>query len=317
MNLQFHDYQPQFEDLHTAVAHGLTLAPKQLHAKFFYDEAGSKIFDQICIQPEYYIPDVEREIFATYADEMIECLGEQCHIVEPGAGSSTKIRFLLDRMQPALYAPMDISAEHLKASAQKLARDYPHLPIHAVCVDHTKPYELPDEIPQHNRVFFYPGSSLGNFTPDEAVHFLRDLHAKSETNGALLIGIDTKKPTEVLNRAYNDDAGATAAFNLNLLKRLQNELDVDVNVDHFEHHAFYNEQQGRIEMHLRSLREQQLQIHGDTYHFREGETIHTENSYKYTPEEFKALAREAGWRSEKVWQDERGYFSLHFLTTGH
>ena len=313
MKFYFHDYQPEFEDLHAAVVDGLTKSPKQLHPKFFYDKEGSSIFEQICKQPEYYLPNVEHNISKKYVDEMIACLGKDCHIIEPGAGSSKKIRFLLDRMQPAMYVPMDISAEHLRISAQKLAEDYPHLPIHAICVDHTKSYELPPEIPAHKRVFFYPGSSLGNFDPADAIHFLKDLHSKAGADGSLLIGIDTKKPEEVLNLAYNDATGTTAAFNLNLLKRIQNELDSEVNTDGFNHDAFYNKEQGRIEMHLRSHKQQKVRVNGNTFHFQPGESIHTENSYKYTPDEFRALAWEAGWQCEKLWQDERRYFSVHFL----
>jgi len=313
MKFKFHDYHPVFEDLQTAVINGLSQSPKQLHPKFFYDEKGSQIFDQICEQPEYYVPNVEREIFESYADEIIACLGEDCHIIEPGAGSSKKIRFLLDRMKPAMYVPMDISAEHLRTSAQKLSQDYPTLPIHAICVDHTKAYEFSPEIPTDKRVFFYPGSSLGNFNPEEAIHFLQDLHDKTGDGGSLLIGIDTKKSIDVLNCAYNDKAGATAAFNLNLLKRIQNELDADINVDGFYHHAFYNAEIGRIEMHLYSHKKQHLRINGNSFHFEKNESIHTENSYKYTIEEFQALAWEAGWKTKKVWQDKQHYFSVHFL----
>ncbi|SJM96082.1 L-histidine N(alpha)-methyltransferase [Crenothrix polyspora] len=313
MKFYFHNYQPEFEDLHTAVISGLQQTPKRLHPKFFYDKEGSHIFDQICDQPEYYVPDVERDICETYADEIIACLGKGCHIIEPGAGSSKKIRFLLDRMQPAMYVPMDISAEYLRASAQNLAQDYPHLPIHAVCVDHTKPYDLPSEIPCHKRVFFYPGSSLGNFDPGDAIHFLRDIRDKAGQDGSLLIGIDTKKPVEVLNRAYNDAAGVTADFNLNLLKRIDNELDSEIDVAGFYHHAFYNEPEGRIEMHLFSHKEQKLRVNGSTFTFKPGESIHTENSYKYTVDEFKALAQQAGWKSAQVWQDTKKYFSVHLL----
>jgi dimethylhistidine N-methyltransferase len=313
MKFYFHDYQPEFEDLHTAVISGLQQTPKQLHPKFFYDEEGSHIFDQICDQPEYYVPDVERDICETYADEIIACLGDGCHIIEPGAGSSKKIRFLLDRMQPAMYVPMDISADYLRTSAQNLAQDYPHLPIHAVCVDHTKPYDLPSVIPSDKRVFFYPGSSLGNFDPGDAIHFLRDIRDKAGQDGALLIGIDTKKPVDVLNRAYNDAAGVTADFNLNLLKRIDNELDSEIDVTGFYHHAFYNEPKSRIEMHLFSHKEQKLRVNGSTFHFKAGESIHTENSYKYTVDEFKALAYQAGWKSEQVWQDTKKYFSVHLL----
>lgn len=212
-----------------------------------------------------------------------------------------------------MYVPMDISADYLRISAQKLANDYPDLSIHAVCVDHTKPYDLPGEIPAHKRVFFYPGSSLGNFDPDEAIDFLRDIRRKAGVDGCLLIGIDTKKSVDVLNRAYNDAAGVTADFNLNLLKRIQNELDSEVDVAGFYHHAFYNEPKSRIEMHLCSNKEQKLRVNGSTFNFKAGESIHTENSYKYTVDEFSALARKAGWNSEKVWQDSKKYFSVHFL----
>lgn len=313
MKFKFYDYHPVFEDLQTAVINGLSQSPKQLHPKFFYDEKGSQIFDKICEQPEYYLPDIERDILESYADEIIACLGKDCHIIEPGAGSSKKIRFLLDRINPAMYVPMDISAEHLRTSAQKLSQDYPSLAIHAICVDHTKLYELPSEIPTDKRVFFYPGSSLGNFDPQKAIHFLQDLHQKAGYGGSLLIGIDTKKSADVLNRAYNDKAGATADFNLNLLKRIQNELDVDINVDGFYHHAFYNTDIGRIEMHLHSYEKQQLRINDNTFNFEANESIHTENSYKYTIEEFQILAWKAGWKSKKVWQDKQHYFSVHFL----
>lgn len=321
MNFTFHDYQPEFESLETAVLKGLTQTPKVLHPKFFYDEKGSQIFDQICDQPEYYIPNVERQIFEDNADDIIKSIGKQAVIIEPGAGSSIKIRFFLGRMRgdyaPAMYVPMDISLEHLKASAQKLADEYPQTRIDAICVDHTKPYHLPDDVPEQHRVFFYPGSSLGNFEPKEAIEFLRELHQESGEDGALLIGIDTKKDKAILDAAYNDTAGANAAFNLNLLDRIQQELDTDLNAEGFKHHAFYNEEKGRIEMHLVSEQEQTRHINGTSIAFQKDETIHTENSYKYTVEEFQALAYEAGWRQPKVWQDENGLFSVHFLKSSH
>lgn len=314
MNFHFHDCQPQFDDLYCSVMEGLARSPKQLQPKFFYDEEGSRIFDQICHQPEYYVPKVESGIYATHADDIVASLGgDGCHLIEPGAGSSIKVRFLLDRLRPAMYSPMDISAEHLRGSAQRLAADYPGVPIHAVCVDHTKPYELPSQIPLERRVFFYPGSSLGNFDPSEAVCFLKDIHSKAGLQGQLLIGIDTKKAPEVLNRAYNDAAGVTAAFNLNLLNRIRLELAADVDVDSFSHSAFYNEDLGRIEMHLVSRNDQCLRINGSSFDFKAGESIHTENSYKYAPEEFTALAGEAGWSSQKVWLDPQQYFSVHLL----
>jgi len=317
MNFTFHDYQPVFESLETAVINGLSQLPKVLHPKFFYDEKGSQIFDRICEQPEYYVPDVERSIFENNADEIIECIGKQAVIIEPGAGSSIKIRFFLDRMQgdlaPAMYVPMDISAEHLKVSAQKLADEYPGTRIDAICVDHTKPYDLPDDVRLDNRVFFYPGSSLGNFEPADAVEFLKGLHDKSGNNGALLIGVDAKKPSPVLNAAYNDAAGVTAEFNLNLLDRIQAELNTDLSANHFHHHAFYNETKGRIEMHLHSKLNQQVHVNGKVFDFDKDESIHTENSYKYAKDEFWSLAHEAGWNGVKAWQDELAYFGLYYF----
>lgn len=313
MSMQFHDFRPEFESLQQAVITGLSQSPKQLHPKFFYDETGSQIFDAICAQPEYYLPRVEREIFETYADEIISALGEGSQLIEPGAGSSTKVRFFLERMTPGLYAPMDISAEHLQVAAEQLAVDYPDWQIHAICVDHTKPYELPAAIPETQRVFFYPGSSLGNFDPYDAIRFLHDLREKAGADGALLIGVDTRKDSEILDQAYNDAAGTTADFNLNVLRRIKNELGAEVDIGSFEHHAFYNEEQGRIEMHLRSLRDQQIKLNEHTFYFQSGETIHTENSYKYSVEAFGILAREAGWQLEKVWQDEQQYYGMYLL----
>jgi len=313
MKLFFHDYQPEFEDLSNTIQQGLQKFPKQLHPKLFYDAIGSQIFDRICAQPEYYVPTIEQQIYTTYAHEIIQHLPSNCQIIEPGAGSSKKIRVLLDQMQPNLYAPMDISAEHLRNSAQKLSQDYPLLTIHAICVDHTQAYALPTEIPFSKRIFFYPGSSLGNFHPHEAIQFLQDLRNKVDLDGGLLIGIDTKKEHTILNNAYNDAAGATADFNLNLLQRINVELKSNIDINNFRHHAFYNAEKGRIEMHLFSETEQTIHINNNSFNFQADESIHTENSYKYTVAEFQALAAKSGWQSHKVWQDEKKYFSVHFL----
>ena len=317
MNPRFHDYHPQSDDLRRWTLTGLAASPKQLPPKFFYDAAGSRLFARIVEQPEYYIPAVERGILETHGGDIIHRLGlDGCILIEPGAGCGIKVRFLLDRARPAMYVPMDISAAHLRQSAVGLAADYPWLPIHAICVDHTKPFELPSEIPAERRVFFYPGSSLGNFDPPEAIRFLGDLSRKAGHRGRLLIGIDTKKPAAVLNRAYNDAAGVTAAFNLNLLLRIRQELGADLEVGGFHHQAFYNERHGRVEMHLVSRRDQRVRIDGSEFVFAAGESIHTENSYKYAPSEFQRLAGEAGWNAEQVWLDPRGYFSIHLLRVG-
>lgn len=313
MQIRFHDYHPHLEALASGVLHGLERSPKRIHPKFFYDTRGSRLFDAICEQPEYYVPRVEREIVARHGDEIVAAVGPGRHIIEPGAGSGRKIRFLLERAEPAMFVPMDIAADHLRESAERLARDFPHIPIHAVCVDHTKPYELPADIPAHHRLFFYPGSSLGNFEPSEALGFLADLRAKAGDDGQLLIGIDKKKSADVLDRAYNDAAGVTAAFNLNLLHRMRDELGADLDLDGFSHNAFYNNAQGRIEMHLVSRRDQTLRINGHAFSFRSGETIHTECSYKYTVDEFRALASDAGWEPAHLWQDSEGWFAYHLM----
>lgn len=321
MNFTFHDYQPEFESLADAVINGLSQSPKTLHPKFFYDEAGSKLFDAICQQPEYYIPRVEQHILQDNAEEMIAHIGKQAVIIEPGAGSSIKIRYLLDRMHgefaPSMYVPMDISAAHLKQSAQNLANDYPETRIDAICVDHTKPYHLPDDVPTQQRLFFYPGSSLGNFHPAEAIDFLRVLHEESGENGALLIGVDTKKSTDILNAAYNDQAGVTAAFNRNVLQHIQANLKTNLNPDNFTHHAFYQAEKGRIEMHLHSKIAQQIYVNDHSFSLDADESIHTENSYKYTNIELQALAHEAGWQSRTVWQDEQGLFAVYYFSAKH
>ncbi|MCX6926109.1 MAG: L-histidine N(alpha)-methyltransferase [Verrucomicrobia bacterium] len=318
MNLRFHDCHPSSADLRRCALMGLADSPKQLPPKFFYDEEGSRLFAQILEQPEYYLPAVERRIFETHGDDIMRRLAlDGCILIEPGAGYCSKVRFLLARARPTMYVPMDISAAHLRQSARRLATDYPWLPIHAICVDHTRPFDLPTEIPAESRVFFYPGSSLGNFDPPEAIRFLRDLFNKAGAQGRLLIGIDTKKASAVLHRAYNDAARVTAAFNLNLLRRLRQEFEADLELTGFDHHAFYNARLGRIEMHLVSRYDQRIRIGDHEFLFKAGDTIHTENSYKYTPQEFQQLAWQAGWSTERVWLDPRKYFSIHLLKVAY
>ena len=311
MTYRFHDCQPEFDDFHHSVIHGLSATPKQIPPKFFYDEVGSQIFDQICAQPEYYVPAVERSIFETHAEDILASLQiEDCHLIEPGAGSSIKVRFLLDRVRPAMYVPMDISAEHLRASAARLAADYPGLPVHAVCVDHTKPYALPSDIPATRRVFFYPGSSLGNFDPAEAIRFLRDLRSKAGDDGRLLIGVDTKKPADILHLAYNDPAGVTAAFNLNLLQHVNRRLGSDFDVRDWRHVALFNAADSRIEMHLEARRALTVRWPGGERCFDAGARIHTENSYKWTLPGFEALLRQAGFQHCQAWTDAARRFAV-------
>jgi dimethylhistidine N-methyltransferase len=308
------DEGPDYSDFYNEVITGLERSPKRISPKYFYDEAGSHLFELICEQPEYYPTRVETGMLARYADEIAGLIGDGCCLVEPGSGNCGKIRLLLDALRPSRYIPMDISCAHLHAAAGRVANDFPWLDVHAVCADITRPVKLPGISEGMQRVMFYPGSSIGNYEPAEAVEFLSRLAGMAGHGGGLLIGVDLEKDSRVLNSAYNDANGVTADFNLNLLHRINRELDGDIDVDTFRHHAFYNENAGRIEMHLVSECTQTLRIDGHSYDFAVGESIHTENSYKYTIAGFRALAEQAGFRSEAIWLDDEALFSLHYLS---
>ncbi|MES9991963.1 MAG: L-histidine N(alpha)-methyltransferase [Candidatus Thiodiazotropha sp.] len=312
-NVTFHDHKPRALSLYDAVVTGLSRADKSIPPKFFYDQRGSELFDKICEQPEYYLPTVECRMLAELAEEIARLSGKGRILIEPGAGSASKVRLLLDALRPSAFVPMDISFDYLKSSARDLAIEYPWLPIHAACVDFTHSLPVPKEVPEGPRLLFFPGSSLGNFTPEDAADFLRLAHRTLGDQGMMLIGVDTKKNAGVLHAAYNDAAGLTADFNLNLLQRMQQELNADIDPDVFKHLAFYNSDEGRIEMHLVSTREQTLRLNGHHFEFKEGETLHTENSYKYSPPEFIGLARENGFAEVKHWVDEDGLFAVYLL----
>jgi dimethylhistidine N-methyltransferase len=305
---------PEASDFYHEVITGLGRSPKRVPPKYFYDEAGSRLFESICEQPEYYPTRVETGMLARYAEEITGFIGNGCCLVEPGSGSCSKVRLLLDALQPSRYIPMDISCAHLHEAAGRVANDFPWLDVHAMCADITRPVNLPGISEGMQRVMFYPGSSIGNYEPAEAVEFLSRLAGMAGHGGGLLIGVDLEKDPRVLNSAYNDANGVTADFNLNLLHRINRELDGDIDVDTFRHHAFYNENAGRIEMHLVSECTQTLRIDGHSYDFAAGESIHTESSYKYTIAGFMALAEQAGFRSEAIWLDDEALFSLHYLS---
>ncbi len=309
----FHDHHDHVTSLREAVARGFSLDLKQIPPRYFYDQAGSRLFDGICTQPEYYVPDAEREILQRRAAEISSLVGQGAVVIEPGAGNGAKIRILLDTLRPRAYVPMDISGDYLRESAGRLAGEYPWLEIHACCTDFTQGLGLPRGIPQGRRLVFFPGSSLGNFDPDEAADFLNQVAGLVGDGGFVLIGVDIKKDAEILDAAYNDRLGLTAAFNLNLLERINRELGANIDVSQFRHHAFYNADLGRIEMHLISRCAQVVQVDGHRYHFSEGEAIHTESSYKYAPAEFQALARRSGLAPVRYWLDSRGLFSVHLL----
>jgi dimethylhistidine N-methyltransferase len=311
--VQFYDYKPPQQGLGQAVVEGLTRARRAIPPKYFYDTRGSELFEQICEQPEYYVPDAEREILTRHAGELTELIGPGALLIEPGAGASRKVRLFLDRLRPSAYLPMDISGDFLLDSARALAMEYPWLEIHAACVDYVHHLEIPEGLPDHHRVAFFPGSSLGNFEPEDAVGFLRKVADAVGVGGGLLIGIDMKKDKAVLDAAYNDRQGVTAAFNRNLLVRINRELGADFEPERFEHRAFYNEAAGRVEMHLVSRCAQRVRLNGGVFEFAAGEGIHTESSYKYTPREFRALAVRAGFAPLSCWMDSRSLFSVHYL----
>ena len=288
--------------------------PRRISPKYFYDAHGSQLFDRICELPEYYPTRVELGILAANAREIAAQIGPQAEIVEFGAGSLHKVRLLLDSMkQPARYLPIDISGEHLAASATSLRRDYPGLDVQPVIADYTQPLALPARLPgSGQRVGFFPGSTIGNFSPQEALRFLQGA-AQALRGGALLLGADLIKDPCVLHAAYNDAQGVTAAFNLNLLARANRELGTRFVLDQFAHSAFYNAPRQRIEMHLVSRERQKIALGGEWHEFDEGETLHTENSYKFTVDGLRRLAVQAGFRPGPIWTDAERLFSLHWL----
>lgn len=293
---------------------GLQKPQKVLSSKFFYDERGSELFEQITRLKEYYLTRTEYKIMQDHIGEITSAIGLESVIVEPGSGSSKKVRLLLDHLREvSAYIPVEISQEYLTDVVNELRREYPNLLIKPVCADYTKPFQLPEvNKPFEYYVVFYPGSTIGNFYPDEAQRFLQMLSEFMVPGGGLLIGVDLKKDSAILEAAYNDSKGVTAAFNKNMLVRLNRELDADFNLEQFDHQAFYNEEKGRIEMHLVSVQNQTVHISGKSIPFKKGETIHTENSYKYSPDDFKMLVSD-WFEVEKIWTDDDDLFSLQYL----
>ena len=310
------DYAPDVAQLRADVVAGLSLPQKRLPSKYFYDERGSQLFDRICELEEYYPTRTELAIMHAHVGEMIERIGPGALLIEYGSGSSLKTRILLDHLErPAGYAPVDVSREHLLATAEALAAEYPHVPIHPVCADFTGAYELPAFATEGaRRVVYFPGSTIGNFPPEAAQRLLAHLAHVCGRGGGALIGIDLQKSPAVLEAAYNDAEGVTAEFNLNLLERIDRELGADFDLRRFAHRAFYNRERGCIEMHLESLADQKVSIGDRIFAFRAGETIHTELSYKYTREGFAALAARAGLTLVEEWTDPAKLFAVVYLT---
>jgi dimethylhistidine N-methyltransferase len=299
----------------TDVVAGLTATPKRLSPKYFYDSTGSALFERITKLPEYYPTRREIGILNEHAGDIAGLFPPGATLIEFGSGSSTKTRILLAAAKTlAAYVPVDISAQFLHQQMAGLRREYPKVAMLPVAADFTKPFDLPDAAQTMPRVGFFPGSTIGNFEPHEAAAFLRHAGRILGPGAAFIVGVDLVKDTQVLKKAYNDSQGVTAKFNLNLLTRINRELGAKFNPACFEHHAFFNRDRSRIEMHLASLKRQRIKVCGECIEFRAGETIHTENSYKYSIDSFRALARGAGWAPTAVWTDADNYFSVHGLT---
>jgi dimethylhistidine N-methyltransferase len=310
-----HDFEPSVDAFHAELLRGLSGRPKSIAAKFFYDETGCQLFDEICCLDEYYLTRTEMRILREKAAEICALFGPECRLVEFGSGSNAKTRILLDHLHsPATYVPVDIALEHLLRCSARLARVYPELCITPVCADFTTEFTLPEmPCPVRRTVAFFPGSTIGNLEPAEAENFFRRISLLCGPGGGLLIGVDLKKDRLTLERAYNDARGVTARFNLNLLTRINRSFGAGIRPDKFQHHAFYNEEFGRIEMHLVSLVEQTIQLNGTTFSFGEGEHIVTEHSYKYSVDEFAKLAGRSGWAVKRLWTDAANLFSVYYL----
>jgi dimethylhistidine N-methyltransferase len=294
-----------------AVLTGLRHHQKELPCKYFYDEEGSRLFDMICALPEYYPTRTETKLLRDSASGIARTIGENVELIEFGAGSLAKAGIVLQALKnPRAYVPIDISGDYLREMAKKLERAFPQVPVYPVVADFTKPLKLVST--GARRVGFFPGSTIGNFTRAEALAFLRRA-ASLLKGGGLLIGVDLVKDPAILHAAYNDAAGVTEAFNKNILARANKELDANFDLDAFAHYAFYNPAHQRIEMHLMSMEDQKVSVAGECVGFAEGETIHTENSHKYTVEGFRALATEAGFAPKQVWTDPDRLFSMHWL----
>ena len=313
--VQILDYAPKLGSIRDEVVMGLRKPRKELPSKFFYDTEGSRLFEAITDLEEYYPTRTELGIMREHAGDMAALLGPDALLVEYGSGSSLKTRILLDHLRrPAAYVPLDISGAHLAQSAASLAAAYPDLEVLPVCADYTASFALPTPTqPATRTVVYFPGSTIGNFDPGPARRFLEHVAGVAGRGGGLLIGVDLRKDPVTLHAAYNDARGVTAAFNLNLLARVNRELGGDFELAAFRHYAFYNPTERRIEMHLVSLRDQQVRVGGEEFTFSVGESIWTESLYKYSLDDFVRLAEATGWAVERVWTDREALFSVQCL----
>jgi len=309
----------QFSDLAAVnfrkdVLEGLARPQKALPPKYFYDAAGSRLFERICRLREYYPTRTELGITRRHLANIARFAGKRCALLEYGSGESLKTRLLIGALRPSVYMPVDISADALRAAVKRLGREFPRLGIVAITADFSHPLTIPAYRGNARRVVYFPGSTIGNLRPEEAQAFLKMTRGQVGARGAMLVGVDLKKDANLLHAAYNDARGVTAAFNLNLLARINRELGGDFDLRRFAHYAFYNPMAGRIEMHLVAREAHAVNIGNYRFSFARGESIHTENSYKYSVEEFQSLASNAGFKASKLWTDTRNWFGLFGLT---
>ena len=312
-SVTLHDLKPRLADVREEVLEGLSDRPRHISPKYFYDERGSELFARITQLPECYPTTAEIEILENRLEAIAARIGSGHQLVEYGSGNSHKIRVLLQGLRPRLYMPVDISRDHLMESATAIAAEYSWLQVHAVCADYSIELELPFRLPDVPLAAFFPGSSIGNFERADAGRFLGRVHHTLGIDGRLLIGVDRRKPAALIEPAYNDSEGVTEAFNRNALVHLNATLGGTIDPEGFEHEARYDEQEGCLRMHLVSRRDQQFTLAGEQFEFARGERIHTENSYKYAPEEFRSLAAEAGFDVLEEWTDAQALFSVFAL----
>jgi dimethylhistidine N-methyltransferase len=311
--VRFYTFLPRAERLCEDVLAGLGLPQKSIPPKYFYDEEGCRLFEAICELPEYYLTRTETAILRGNIADIVQFAGPDAELIEFGSGVQAKTRILIQALQTRLYVPIDIAMDTLRASSNELASRFPWLNIVGICADYTRPLALPEfaGVPIRRKVVFFPGSTVGNFTPPDALQFLKQARRAVGSGGALLIGVDLKKDKATLDAAYADARGVTARFNLNLLQRINRELGADFQANRFRHKAFYDPVLGRVEMHLESLYAQIVHVAGQRFDFAPRETIHTEISCKYSVAEFQELGKRAGFSPEKVWTDPEQLFSVH------
>lgn len=304
---------PSEKEDHQELLAGLNADQKTINPKYFYDQKGSELFEKIMALPEYYPTRTEINILKNNADSIAELAGDNIVLIEPGAGNCEKVRHLLNEVRPDCYLPMDISGDFLQGAVKELVSEFPWLSVRPIAADFNQTIELPP-IPADNRVVvFYPGSTIGNFNPTDAVKFLMRVKQWIQPNGGLLLGVDLQKDPDILHAAYNDAQGVTEQFNLNVLNNVNSVLDSDFASENFAHHAFYNTDDHRIEMHLVATNDHEVKVGENEIQFKEGETIHTENSYKYTLEGISDLAKTAGMRLQQSWYDDDALFSMNYL----